>query len=60
MSTKEELLNMYLATLDEKERIGYEIARDHLGSSFDLSKSLGYLHWLKTRQSDPPPPPKNE
>jgi hypothetical protein len=45
-----------LITLDEKEMIGYEIARDHLGSSFDLSKSLGYLHWLKTYQADPPPP----
>lgn len=56
MSTKEELLKMYLATLDEKDMIGYEIARDHLGSSFDLSKSLGYLHWFKTRQSDYPPP----
>jgi hypothetical protein len=56
MSTNEELLKMYLATLDEKEIIGYEIARDHLGSSFDLSKSLGYLHWLKTYQADPPPP----
>jgi hypothetical protein len=47
MKSKEELLKAYLATFDEKEKQGYEIAKSHLGSSFDLSKSLGYLQWLK-------------
>lgn len=37
----------YLETLSEKERKAYEIAKDHLGSSFDLVKSNGFLKWLK-------------
>jgi hypothetical protein len=52
MKTKEELLTAYLATFNEKEKLGYEIARSHLGTSFDLSKSLGYLQWVKTQVPD--------
>ncbi len=50
MSTKEEelLQQAFLEQLNAKEKIAYEIARDHLGSSFDLSLSIGYLEWKKT------------
>lgn len=41
----------YLKTLSEKERKAYEIAKDHLGSSFDLVKSNGFLKWLKENKS---------
>ena len=30
------LTEQYLKTLSEKERMAYEIAKDHLGSSFEL------------------------
>jgi len=37
----------YLEGLSEKEKIGIEIARKQLGSSFCLERSLGYLQFLK-------------
>lgn len=45
--TQESLTEQYLLSLSEKERKAYEIAKDHLGSSFELSKSVGYLKWLE-------------
>jgi hypothetical protein len=45
MDTIQILLNEYLKTLSEKELQGYEIAKSHLGDSFDLSKSLGFIQW---------------
>lgn len=44
-----ELMDMYLKSLPEKERKGYEIAKSHLGMSFQLEKSLGYLEYKKGR-----------
>jgi len=35
----------YLNQLDEKEKKAYLIALSHLGSSFNLIKSIGYLKW---------------
>ena len=43
------LQEQYLETLSEKERKSYEIAKEHLGMSFQLDKSVGYLKWLKTK-----------
>jgi len=43
----------YISTLSEKEYQGYLIARSHLGSSFDLEKSLGFIEWKKTAQPQP-------
>lgn len=37
----------YIDTLTEKEHKAYEIAVSHLGSSFDLSKSNGFIKWKK-------------
>ena len=48
MSNTEELLEAYIKQLSDKEKIVYKIARDHLGSSFDLSLSIGFLEWQKT------------
>ncbi len=39
----------YIKTLPEREYKAYLIAKDHLGSSFDLEKSIGYKVW-KTDQ----------
>ena len=41
------LLEEYLTTLDEKELKAYWIAKTHLGDSFQLEKSVGYLKWIK-------------
>jgi len=35
----------YLKTLSEKEMKSYLIAKSHLGTSFQLDKSVGFLKW---------------
>ena len=48
---KEELfIEEYISQLTEVEKIAYEIAKEHLGSSFTLEKSVGFLSW---KQSQP-------
>ena len=37
----------YLETLTPKELKAYYIAVQHLGSSFQLDKSLGFIKWQK-------------
>lgn len=44
---EELFLQQYLNTLDEKEILAYNIAKEHLGMSFQLEKSIGYLDWKK-------------
>lgn len=41
------LILEYLDQLNDKEKIAYKIAKEHLGSSFQLTQSIGYLAWLK-------------
>lgn len=38
----------YIASMSDKERIAYHIAQEHLGSSFDIQKSIGYQTFIKT------------
>ena len=40
-----EQLSTYLASLSELEQRVCSIAKDHLESSFDLSRSSGYIAW---------------
>jgi hypothetical protein len=44
-----EQLSKYLASLSELEQRVCSIARDHLQSSFDLSRSSGYIAWKSTK-----------
>ena len=41
------LLDAYYLQLTPFERQTCDIAREHLGSSFDLARSNGFLRWLK-------------
>jgi hypothetical protein len=41
------LVTEYINNLSEIEKKAYMIARDHLGSSFNLIKSNGFNDWLK-------------
>jgi hypothetical protein len=43
------LIQEYISQLNEIERIVYNIAKEHLGTSFNIEKSIGYLEWLKKR-----------
>ena len=39
----------YLRSLGEKERQAYKIAIGHLGTSFNIVKSTGYVEWFKNK-----------
>lgn len=45
----ETLVEEYVASMNKKEKIAYLIAKDHLGTSFNIVKSIGYLEWLSKR-----------
>jgi hypothetical protein len=45
--TTEKLKELYLETLTPKEHKAYLIAKNHLGMSFTLEKSVGFLEWKK-------------
>jgi len=40
----------YIKSLSEKEKITLEIARRLLGSSFSLTKSIGFTRWKTKRK----------
>lgn len=42
-----DLTELYLNQLDEKERLVHDIARELLGTSFNLKLSIGYIKWCK-------------
>ena len=41
---------LYIKSLPEKQYKAYLIAKEHLGSSFALEKSVGYFKWLKNQE----------
>ena len=41
------LISQYVNSLNEQERKTLKIAKDHLGTSFNIKKSIGYLNWKK-------------
>ena len=43
-------METYLSTLTEKEMKAYEIAKDLLGMSFQLEKSLGFIEWQEKQR----------
>lgn len=52
---KMQLCNEYLESISEKEVKAYHIAKSHLGDSFQLEKSLGFLDWVKVKKIDTAP-----
>ena len=51
-SAKEILNKEFLDSLNEKERIAYHIAKNHLGTMFSLDKCNAFLEWVKTEKKD--------
>jgi hypothetical protein len=41
---------LYVESLSPKEHQSYLIAKAHLGSSFHLEKSVGFLKWKKEKE----------
>jgi hypothetical protein len=50
MDQQQQHIQTYYEQLTPFERHTCDIAREHLGSSFDLARSNGFLRWLKLRQ----------
>ena len=48
-TTIENKVKEYLATMSPKELKAYEIAKAHLGDSFQMKKSIGFLAWYKSQ-----------
>lgn len=39
----------YISQLNDLEKVAFKIAQEHLGTSFNIEKSVGYVAWLKKR-----------
>jgi hypothetical protein len=37
----------YIKSMTPKDYLAYTIAKEHLGTSFTVEKSVGYYRWLK-------------
>ena len=53
------LIDNYIKQLNEKEKIVLKIAQEHLGTSFNIEKSIGYKKWLKNLSLESDDPPQN-
>jgi hypothetical protein len=40
----------YLSEMNDNEKKGYEIAVNHLESSFNIYRSNGFIEWKKSKQ----------
>jgi hypothetical protein len=47
--SKEELHMLYISQMTIQERKAYEIAKEHLETSFNIEKSIGFLQWKKEK-----------
>jgi len=51
MDNLEQMQSEYVKSFNEKEKKAYEIAKSHLGMSFDLEKSIGFQEWKQKQKS---------
>ena len=47
MPYSQETIDKYLDTLNNIEKIALQIAKEDLGTSFNIEKSIGFLNWIK-------------
>jgi hypothetical protein len=47
---KEELHMLYISQMSVQERKAYEIAKEHLETSFNIDKSIGFIDWKKKKE----------
>jgi hypothetical protein len=43
-------IQQYLAQLDDIQKRAHDIAKQHLGTSYNIAKSNGYMDWLKQQK----------
>ena len=49
-------IQQYLAQLDDIQKKAHDIAKQHLGTSYNIAKSNGYMDWLKQQNQKPKTP----
>jgi hypothetical protein len=48
---KQKLIFEYLSEMDEHHRKAYDIAYNHLGTSFSVIRSNGFKEWLNSKSN---------
>ena len=48
---KNKMIDLYIQSLNEKDLKAYLIAKSHLGSTFAVEKSVGFLKWKQNNTS---------
>jgi len=51
ISSLSKLIQEYISTLTPFEQKGLAIAKDHLGPSFDMKRSSGFIRWKDIRDA---------
>jgi hypothetical protein len=51
VSALSKLIQEYTSTLTPFEQKGLAIAKDHLGPSFDMKRSSGFVRWKEARHT---------
>lgn len=51
-ATSVTIVDAYLQSLSLKEQKAYHIAHTHLGTSFDMEKSVGYVAFVKRKEEE--------
>jgi hypothetical protein len=49
-TTESDEIQMFYSSLSEKEKIGYAIAVEKLGTSYDVCRTHGFLRWKSLRK----------
>ena len=49
MSDKQEQIDAYIESMNDMEKITYQIAQKNLKTSFDIERSLGFKNWIKNK-----------
>jgi hypothetical protein len=49
--TDDPVISAFYAQLTENERVAHAIAVTKLGTSYDVTRTHGYLKWLKKREA---------
>jgi hypothetical protein len=46
----QQLVIKYIKQMNSIEKLAYKIGKDHLGSSFNVLKSNGFINWNKQKK----------
>jgi hypothetical protein len=49
LGTTNPLVSKYVSQMSDQERLVMNVAREHLQSSFNVEKSVGFMAWLASR-----------